>query len=1010
MERFTKWAFRNKAAIVVSVVLVLIMGGISYFSLPKELLPSMDAPSIMVTVVGDGYDAATMAEEVTAPIEEAVATIPGKTTVTSQSADGFAEVSIMFDTKTKMKDAKLDVQDALSNLTMPQGVTKPNVVQLNTSMIPIADVAVTFNNGVTDKNLDMVKKKIVPQFQGIKGVSSAEVNGDNPTQVVVKLDEAKMAQYRLPLQSVMGVLQGQNLTAAVGQADINGDSSSIKVVGQIDSLDALKNLTVAPHVTLGDISTLSTEASSQTVTHVNGKSAVLITVSKTADANAVAVGQAVKDMAAQLTSQYGPTVQVAVPYASSNMVLNSVNSMMREVLMGALFATIVILLFLRSLRMTLITVVSIPLSLGLTLFLLSESGITLNIITLGAVAVAVGRLVDDSIVVIENIYRRSQIQGYNRDNIVDATKEVATAITSSTLTTIAVFLPMGLIQGALSNLMLPFALTIVYSLLSSLMVALTVVPLMSSGMLRKAKLREHKRPLRFMRFLTWNLNHKWIPITLALFLFVGSGVLYAAMPKGAIDSSDSTLLQATLDFPTSTPMDQVTTGAEKLEKFIMSQPEAQDTFMMVGNDSSSAKYGQMQSPTSATYSMVLKQGADAAAFRQRIEDQKSLFPTATLSVMSAMSFSAGSTITMDLYSDHEGDLQTASKQVMDAVKNIDGVTKVSSNETDVKPAYEIKVDPSVANAQQIAMQLRTLLNKVPIGNIQLNGQTTSVVIDNSTNLTKPEDLDNIHVATQTGVVPLSSIATITKVNHPGTVLKKDGNEYVEVSLVVNPQKLSTVAQAVTKNTKGLKLPSGVTLSTGGATTDQASQFADLFKTILIAIGIVYLIMVLTFKTLRAPLAILFSLPLAAIGAVIALIVTGTSVDPTSLIGVLMLVGIVVTNAIVLIDKVKQNEQHMTIRDALVDAAATRMRPILMTAVATICAMLPLVFGKAEEGSLVSKGLAIVVIGGLSAATLLTLVIIPAIYEMMYFLKSRRQRKAAMAGNQTTITVNPSTAP
>ncbi len=996
MERITQWAFRNKAAVIVSVVLALVMGLVSYFSLPKEFLPAVDAPNIMVTVTAPGFDAATMADEVAAPIEQAVAAVPGKTTVMSTSADGYTSVNIMFDTKTKMKDAKLDVQDALSNVTLPEGVSKPNIVQLNTSQIPVADVAVTFQDGINDQNLNLVRKKIIPAFQDIEGVSAAMVYGDNPNQVVVHLDKDKMAQYKLPLQSVMGVLQGQNLTAAVGEKDIAGDASSIRVIGKVDSLSALRSLNVVPGVKLGDIASIDLQPSSQNITHVNGKSAVLVIVSKTPDANAVAVGEDVKKVAEQLSSEYGPKVHVEVPFATATMVLNSVNGMMREVLTGALFATIVILLFLRSVRMTLITIVSIPLSLGLTLFLLSESGITLNIITLGAVAVAVGRLVDDSIVVIENIYRKSQIEGYSKETLIQGTKEVATAITSSTLTTIAVFLPMGLIQGALQQLMLPFALTIVYSLLSSLLVALAVVPLMSMGMLKNAKLREHRRPERFMRFIRWNLAHKWLPLTLAALLFVGSIGTYVAMPKGAIDSSDSSYVEATLNYPTSTPLDEVKAGAERLEKIITAQPEAKDTLLMIGNSADDAKYGALKSPTLATFDIIMKDGADAESFIKHVQEHKSEFPNATLSVYAPSGFGGGNTINIDLYGNNADDLYKASTQVMNAVKGIDGVTKVTSNQQDIKPSYEIKVKPSVANAQEIATQLRSVLNQVPIGTMKLDDQNTTVVLDSTVSPKSLDDLKKIQIATKTGVVPLSSVATITKVEKPGTLLRKDGDEFVQVNVVVDPKKLSAVTADIQMQTRDLKLPSGVTMNTGGASTDQANQFSDLFKTMLVAIGIVYLIMVLTFKSLRAPLAILFSLPLAAIGGILGLMISQVPVDPTSLIGALMLIGIVVTNAIVLIDKVKQNEQHMIIREALVDAAATRMRPILMTAIATICAMLPLVFGKTEEGSLVSKGLAVVVIGGLTVATLLTLVIVPAMYELLHFLKSRRQRKSQVS--------------
>jgi multidrug efflux pump subunit AcrB len=802
----------------------------------------------------------------------------------------------------------------------------------------------------------------------------------------------------------MGVLQGQNLTTTVTTQTIDGQSSTVKVVGQIDGLTNLGNVNVVPNVKLSDIATLTAGTTEQTLTHVDGEAAVLVIVTKSADANAVTVGNDVKKMASDVNQQYGPNIRASVPYATADMVLNSVNSMMQEVLMGALFATIVILLFLRSIRMTLITVVSIPLSLGLTLFLLSESGITLNIITLGAVAVAVGRLVDDSIVVIENIYRKSQLEGYGRDVIVQATKEVATAITSSTLTTVAVFLPMGLIQGAIQQMLLPFALTVVYSLLSSLIVALAVVPVMSASLLKNAKLREHRKPVRFIKVITWSLNHKWVPLLLALFIFVGSTVSYLVMPKGAINSSDNSFVSVSLNYPSSTPQAEVRSGAEKLEQFIMKQPETKTTLMMLGNSDEDAKLGQLQSTTQATISVIMKDGANADHFSQAVNGQKSNFANADLSAYASSGWGGSNTINLDLVGKNTQDLLTASGKIIDAVKGIDGVQKVSSNEQDVKPTYEIHVNPSVANAKDIAMQLQAVLNQVPLGTIRLDSKDTTVLLDSTVNPNSLDDLNKIQIGTKTGLVPLSSLATIEKVNKPGTILKKDGDEFVRIGIQVDPKKLSTVSAQVTKTTKALQLPSGVTINNGGATATQSAEFTDLYKTMLVAIGVVYLIMVLTFKTLRAPLAILFTLPLAAVGAVLGLMITNTPVDPTSVIGMLMLVGIVVTNAIVLIDKVKQNEQHMTIRDAIVNGAATRMRPIIMTATATICAMLPLMFGKAETASLVSKGLAVVVIGGLSIATLLTLIIIPVVYELFYFRKSKKQRKAAALTPETSASI------
>jgi len=998
MERITQWAFRNRAAVIVLVVLVLTLGISSYFTLPKELLPAANQPEITVTVLGQGIDAGTMVAEVTKPLEDALATIPGKQDVLSTTSNGWAELNISFDSKTKMKDAKTNIQDALSNVTLPTGVSKPNVVSLNTSMIPVAEVALSFPNGLTSDNLNLVENQVAPKFQAIGGVASAPVYGANVGQVVIQLDNTKLAKLHLPLQTLLGVLKGQNVTTSVGTQTIAGSASNIQVIGKVTTLADLGNLMVVPHVKLSDVATIQKQNDASSITRVNGQDAMVIVVTKTANSNAVDVGNAVQKEADALNVQYHSRMSVSVPVSTATAVVHSVNSMMREVLLGALFATAVILLFLRSFRLTVITIVSIPLSLALTLFLLGMSGVTLNILTLGAIAVAVGRLVDDSIVVIENAYRKSRDEGVSPATMVAATKEVATAITSSTLTTVAVFLPIGLVQGQLQSLLLPFALTVVYSLLSSLLVALTVVPILGSVMMKprhgKRVKGSNRKPKRYLRWLTWSLNHKWVPLLLAAVIFVGAGVAYKVMPKGAIDTSDLSTVNVTLTYPSATPLSQVKSGALQLESYIRKQYEANTTILLLGNSASNASYGQLNNNSEAQFSVIMKKNSNTDTFIKDVLTQKANYPKATLAAFASAGYGGSNTININLYGKNTSALANASTLVTHAVKDIAGVQKVSTNQQDTKPTYQVKVNAQVANAAQIAQQLQMLLNQVPIGSMTLNTQNIPVVLAPTQTLASSSDLSNLMVSTPTGLVKLSSIATVTEVNQPGTILRKNGNEFVQVAVQVDAKKLSTISTQIGLQTKTVKLPSGITMEVGGASAQQNSQFGDLGKTMLASIGIVYLIMVLTFKTLRVPLAILFALPLAGAGAILGLLVTRTSVDPSALIGILMLIGIVVTNAIVLLDRVRQNEQHETIREAILEASQTRVRPILMTATATICAMIPLLFSKPETGSVVSKSLAVVVIGGLTVSTLLTLIIVPVVYELLFYRKSQRQRLAA----------------
>ena len=614
---------------------------------------------------------------------------------------------------------------------------------------------------------------------------------------------------------------------------------------------------------------------------------------------------------------------------------------------------------------------------------------------------AVGRLVDDSIVVVENIFRRSQNEKLSKQNVLLATKEVSRAITSSTLITVAVFLPMGLVNGSLKAFLLPFGLTVTYSLLASLLVAVTVVPLLSRGMLKNTTLPTHHTPHRYVNVLRWSLNHKWVPILLAILVFGGSIALYITLPKAATSANDASFVAVTMDFPSDTPEDTIkertTDFEDKLSEF-----EGYDYLItQYGSSEEDAQYGAVSDPDTVVYTVIMKEGADAESFIEKVnetkKDEKDV--TITASPSSIFGGSSNSSITYDVVGNDTNELLTTSKTIMDKIKDVDGVKKVSSNQEKTSPVFTVNVNTEKANAQQTAMQIRSLLNPQPIGAINLDDVTTPVFLDAGVNPESTSDLNDLTIATNSGIQPLTEVASITEEEKPSTVLHKDGDLYVRITAEVKPEELSVISKNIGTEIKDIDLPKGVSLDTGGAAAQQADDFKDLGMTMLASIMIVYLIMVLTFKTLKAPLAILITLPLASIGAVLGLLIAGVPADATALIGALMLIGIVVTNAIVLIDRVKQNEETMIIRDAILEACGTRLRPVVMTAIATICAMLPLLFGHTEDGSLVSKSLAVVVIGGLAGATVLTLVVVPVFYELLYFKKSKRQRAQQLASEE-----------
>ncbi|MGX9134849.1 efflux RND transporter permease subunit [Rummeliibacillus sp. JY-2-4R] len=999
MSSITKWAFGNRPAVGFLTILILIIGIVSYYRLPMEFLPSADNPQVTIISMGHGTDSKTMENEVTIPIEQAIKGLNGKKSVYSTTGDGYSKVDLNFESGYDMKQAKQDVEAAVNKVTLPASISKPIISQLNTSMIPIVNIAVTFKEGLTDKNMDFAREELQSRYQEIKGISSVDVYGMTNSIVSVNLDDKKLEDHHVTLQSVMGVLNGQNTSVAVGEKTIDGKTSNIKVIGDVTSLAKLKGLTVAPKVTLGDIASIKETTDSNFISRFNGKDSLNISITKDSQSNAVAISKEVEKVTKEINKEFDQQ-ESTIYVSSADLVQNSVHTMIKEVLIGALFATIVIMLFLRNIRTTLITIVSIPLSLCFTLFLLSQSGVTLNILTLGGVAVAVGRLVDDSIVVIENIFRKMQAEKFSIQMVIDATKQVGVAITASTLTTVAVFLPMSLLNGSLQEFLLPFALTVTYSLLASLLVALTVVPLMSAWLLKNTKLPEHKAAVRFPKMVSWSLNHKWIIFSISLFCFIGSIGTYFMIPKGAVDNSSADYVSAKLSYPNDTPFEKVKENAIELETSIKNNKDVKEVFTQVGSSAENAQYGVVDSPTEAFFSIMLNDQKNTDHVVKELENKKEQYPDATLEV-SAASFMMGGaspSITIDVVGDNVSELEEVATTIKDKVQPIKGVEKVTTNQEEKKTVYSLTVNPTKGNTEQVAKALGVMLNKTPIGTINLNDKQKTVFLEPVLDTKTPKDLKNIQVLTDSGPVPVSSIATLKSEELSTSQFHKDGKAYLRVTASVDPAKLSEISTDVNtaifgdkKDKKGIDIPEDVKVLVGGASSDQASDFADLFLIMLASIGIVFLIMVITFKSIKTPIAILCSLPLAAIGAILGIVISRISVDITALLGALMLIGIVVTNAIVLLDRVKQNEKTMIIRDALIEATATRMRPIFMTAVATICAMLPLLLKKAEAGSLVSQSLAIVVIGGLAVATLLTLIVIPCVYELLYFRKSKKQR-------------------
>jgi HAE1 family hydrophobic/amphiphilic exporter-1 len=772
-------------------------------------------------------------------------------------------------------------------------------------------------------------------------------------------------------------------------------------------------------VRLGDIAKVTYAPVDGSVgSRANGSPAALIDIVKTQDGNTVDVTKQVTAEMEKLQAGFPVPTKVLTVYDASKGINASVDGMMREGLLGALFAIIVILIFLRNWRATIIAAVSIPLSILIAMVFLKQTNVTLNVMTLGGLTVAIGRVVDDSIVVIENIFRHLQ-RGEKPDSelIRVAVSEVSGAITTSTLTTVAVFLPLGLVTGVIGKIFLPFAITVALALLASLLVAITVVPLMAKWFLLKAKMPveakgESKSMTLYRRALGWSLDHRLVVVALAVALFVGSLALVPMIGTGFVPESKEKYVQIEVSYPEGTKATEVDKAVRTIEAGLAKDGDVELYQSTIGASTTQVSMsGGLGGSNTALVYLRLKGTAstDEVIKRLQAENKGKLPPDAAVVYQRVDSSGTNSSLEMIVTGDNLADIRTASDTIEKALKDQPGLTNVKSNLGTARKQVVVDVDQTKAteyglNAAMVAGTVRGFVADQKAGSIKVAGQPTDVFYSLALDpVAQAEEMRKLKVTTPLGkTIKLSTIAKVEETESPVAVLTRDGAEYAAVSGRITERDTGSVIKAVQAKVATLKLPAGVTTETGGTAEQMNESFSQLGVAMLIAIGAVYLVMIIAFGEAVAPLAIMMSLPLAVVGGLFGLLIAGLPLDIPGMIGALMLIGIVVTNAIVLVDRVQQKQRAgFTRRDALLEAGSTRMRPILMTAVATIMALVPLASGF-SEGALISQSLAVIVIGGLTTSTMLTLVVVPVAYDLLEGAKERLARKGKHAEGEVAV--------
>ncbi|SDO28545.1 Multidrug efflux pump subunit AcrB [Paenibacillus sp. yr247] len=1018
MNRLTHFSMKNVSALFIIIFILLGSGVYAANKLKVENLPNVSFPVVVVSTTYAGAPKDVM-DEITAPIEKKLANLADLENMSSTSSDNQSMIIIQFKQNVDTDKKKQDVISLLQEVKLPAAASAPKASTFGAASFASNYLVAYANNGMSQTELDKwYKDTIKPSLEGIAGIDHMNVIGARDTSLDIELDADALAVYGLSPSQVSNAINSALTKSPIGSVEISGNNKMARVTGDLNSLYELEKIEITS--SKGDIITLDQVAKVKAISESNfngrldGNPAIGMILFKSSSANAVEFSASLEKLIHDWKTTM-PNVTFVNTFDSADQIKASINGLLREGVIGAILASLMILLFLRNVRMTIIVLVSIPLSILITLLLMWQFGLTLNTMTLGGMFIAVGRVVDDSIVVIENIYSSlEKAQERNESVIKLATKQVSMAITSSTLATVGVFAPMGMVSGIVGGFFRPFAITLACALLSSLLVALTVIPMLAKLLVLRSKIKPHDKfkQSRFMTFyesvLEWSLKHriKSLLITGLIFIVTIAATIPALSLSFLPNSKPSKTMYFQIKMPYETSFEATDLKSKELEKTLMDTKDSngEPVFKFVealvgftGNDAQRTPYA------SQIYVEVNDQ-VDPAAVKEQMKTYiLSELPKGSVVEPKQLGGGGGGISSTDfsysLKGEDQDQLMKAAALVKEKLRTFPELSEIEDNLSDAKTEIQIAVDQKKArayglNAATVRDTARAWIQKQSLGDLKFDNVTyTTTVSLNKSDKNSLEKLGTIPFTAANGTtVYLKEIANINEIQSANSLAREGQKQLVKVTAKINVENKNGVSMKVSLALKQIVLPEGVSTEVKGVSADISDSFSQLFLAMGVAVAMVYLIMVLAFGNAGAPFAILFSLPLAAIGGLLGLIITRESLNITSMIGFMMLIGIVVTNAIVLIDRTQQlREEGYTVRHALIEAGKVRLRPIIMTAGATIVALLPLAMGLSGEGGLIGKGLGIVVIGGLITSTLLTLVVVPIIYEMIEGFKGRVSR-------------------
>ncbi|MFD2045518.1 efflux RND transporter permease subunit [Ornithinibacillus salinisoli] len=1023
MKGLVNFVLKNKLAVWLLTIIITVSGIYSGTRMKMETMPDVSIPFLMVMDVYPGATPEQVMEDVSIPLEKAVEGLEDVKSVTSNSYSNMANIQVEYDYGIDMDEAKRELDAALDGVNLPDGAEEPQITAISMNMMPVVALSVSSEDEDIVSLTSTVEDILLPKLDKIDGVASTTITGQHIEEVELNYNEEKMEEFGLTEDDVKQMIQASDMAISLGLYEFEEGEQAVSVDGKFMTADELKEMLIpitpseanpSPFVKLSEIATIEEVGRVQSVSRTNGEDAIAIQIVKGQQANTVDVVNDVKELIAEEEKNIDGLV-IDVTLDQGEPIEDSVLTMIEKAIFGGLIAVLIILLFLRDFKSTIISIVSIPVSILMALLLLNWMEITLNIMTLGAVTVAIGRVIDDSIVVVENIYRRLHLKGEKltgRALVREATIEMFKPILSSTLVTVAVFAPLIFVGGMVGELFMPFALTMTFALGASLLVAITIVPALSHFLFKKKLYSEkaesgHKDSGKlskwYKKVLDWTLNHKIITSLVAIILLVGSLTLTPLIGFSFMGSEEEKVMYLTYTPGTGDLQEDTLANIEVVEDELLQRDDI-DIVQVSVTDSGDPMAAMMGGGGDGAlmYLIFDPEMENFPEVREEIEEY--VFNIGQSGEWKSQNFTSMSMNTNELsytfYSEDLDKLNESVEMVENVLSENDGLKDVSSSAEDAYVEHTFNVDQEELlqyglTTGQIVMMLSPNQTQEVLTTVEKDGESIDVIVqqEQEADPKSVEELLETEVETALGTtMPLSELVTVEEGTTLNTLARSKGEYHATVSGTIIGDDIGKATSEVDNAIDDLDLPKGVTVGVGGVAEDMTETFTQLGVAMLAAVLIVYFILVVTFGEGLAPFAILFSLPFTVIGSFVGLLIAGETISVSVMMGLLMLIGIVVTNAIVLVDRIIHMERDgLGMREAILEAGSTRLRPILMTALATIGALIPLAVG-AGGGGLISKGLAISVIGGLTSSTLLTLIVVPIVYEVLSKLFKKKRNE------------------